>query len=255
MGGMDGARFRPERHVGWEGFARGLSESWSRLLRGAVEVSFVEATQSAGGTPGESVDIWVSPVVLFPMIERLLGGCGTGILIPQRGLTQIESRLARRLVAVAEQELRGALGGVARVRLVEADPHPCPVQERPLPKVSSPHGRRWEAEFLVRFAGHFAPMRLSVPLSVAVGEVASMGAEAVLGGTSLSLEELRNLAVGDVILSDTVTYAPLRLSLGQDETYGVLIGQRAERRVVKVVRPADDKTAMRRPITGTSGHP
>ena len=54
----------------------------------------------------------ISPLIIYPMIDRLLGGSNADLFIPQRPLTQIEQRLVQRILDRATQHLSEAWGNV-----------------------------------------------------------------------------------------------------------------------------------------------
>jgi flagellar motor switch protein FliM len=68
----------------------------------------------------------VEPVILFPIIDRLLGGSGEAAVVLRRPLTEIETRLAARVSGMFLDELRKTLGKVVDWRFVveriESDP-------------------------------------------------------------------------------------------------------------------------------------
>ena len=110
-----------------DSFCQRLAPELSTLLRSSVRVRLVsvDATrwgEFAGGLPaptclsvlmieplGADVALHISPAILFPLIDRMLGGSGrlSGPL-PRRPLTEIELRLARRIVQTAVGALQPA---------------------------------------------------------------------------------------------------------------------------------------------------
>jgi flagellar motor switch protein FliM len=94
-----------------EGFARNFGASLSGFLRTIVEVKVATCEQmtyseftsglpnptsfnlvGAEGLEGQMC-LEVSPLIIYPIIDRLLGGSSQELFIPQRPMTQIETRL------------------------------------------------------------------------------------------------------------------------------------------------------------------
>ena len=108
-----------------DSFCQRLAPALSTLLRSSVRVRLlnVDATrwgEFAGGLPaptclsvltieplGADVALHISPAILFPLIDRMLGGSGRlSAPLPRRPLTEIELRLARRIVQTAVSALQ-----------------------------------------------------------------------------------------------------------------------------------------------------
>ena len=47
----------------------------------------------------------ISPLIIYPIVDRLLGGSNAELFIPQRPLTQIEQRLVQRITDRATHHL------------------------------------------------------------------------------------------------------------------------------------------------------
>ena len=99
-----------------EAFARNFGASLSGLLRSIVETRVATTEQltysefihslpsptsfsllSAAPLDGQMC-LEISPLIVFPIIDRLLGGTNAEIFIPQRPLTTIENRLVSRII-------------------------------------------------------------------------------------------------------------------------------------------------------------
>src|SRR5437867_3029325 len=108
-----------------EGFARNFGASLSGFLRTIVEVKVATCEQMTysefiAGLPNPTsfnliqadklegqMCLEISPLIIYPIIDRLLGGTSQDLFIPQRPMTLIETRLignvtARGLAALAE---------------------------------------------------------------------------------------------------------------------------------------------------------
>lgn len=102
------------------------ANSWSQKLRGKIDVRVTKVVESKFGEFSFSLDnptcfltldvaplaghvcLEIHPTILFPMIDRLLGGGKKAGPIVRRPLTDIERRLLGRLVAIFFDEFRVA---------------------------------------------------------------------------------------------------------------------------------------------------
>jgi flagellar motor switch protein FliM len=57
----------------------------------------------------------ISPLIIYPIIDRLLGGSNADLFIPQRPLTQIEQRLVQRITDRATHHLSEAWSNLTPV--------------------------------------------------------------------------------------------------------------------------------------------
>jgi len=98
-----------------EGFGRNFGAALSGYLRTIVEVSVATIEQPHlfrihhslpnptcfNLLKAEQLDgqlcLEISPLIIYPIIDRLLGGSNADLFIPQRPLTQIEQRLVQRI--------------------------------------------------------------------------------------------------------------------------------------------------------------
>ena len=99
-----------------ETFARNFGASLSGFLRTIVEVRVSNATQMTyqefiSGLPNPTsfnlvrcpplegqICLEVSPLVLYPIIDRLLGGSNKELFVPQRPMTLIETKLLQKIL-------------------------------------------------------------------------------------------------------------------------------------------------------------
>jgi flagellar motor switch protein FliM len=131
-----------------EGFARNFGAALSGYLRTIVEISVANIEQltfsefihalpnptcfnllSAKPLDGQMC-LEISPLIVYPIIDRLLGGSNADLFIPQRPLTQIEWRLVKRMTDRALATLSEAWGNVTPVafELTETESNPQLVQ-------------------------------------------------------------------------------------------------------------------------------
>src|SRR5439155_23665758 len=72
--------------------------------------NLLQAAQLAG-----QLCLEISPLIIYPIIDRLLGGSNADLFIPQRPLTQIEQRLVQRITDRATQHLSEAWSNLTPV--------------------------------------------------------------------------------------------------------------------------------------------
>src|SRR5215475_12032840 len=127
-----------------EGFGRNFGASLSALLRKLVEVKLTSVDQltysefvfslenptcfnllRAEPLEGHLI-LDINPAILYPIIDRLLGGGKDAGPVSRRPLTEIELRLVSRITSLFLQELKHAWGGVLPLKLsvdrVESNP-------------------------------------------------------------------------------------------------------------------------------------
>jgi flagellar motor switch protein FliM len=276
---------RPERiskdqiralHALHETFARSFGASLSGMLRSIVEVRVAHVEQMTYGEfiaalpnptsfslvhppPLEGqMCLEVSPLIIYPLIDRLLGGSNTDLFIPQRSMTLIETRLIQKILQKAE-----AWEGVKRIdfRLGEMESNPQLVQIVPPNEVVVVLG------FEIKMTSRAGTMSLCIPYNVIepivedlnaqswfasgksrgdpereqqmVGRLRDAGLEAtgILARTTMTLSELRNLEVGDLIMTDKPVTAPVVLSVEGVPKFLATIGQHKGKRALRIARP------------------
>ncbi len=131
-----------------EGFSRNFGASLSGFLRTIIEVRVASTEQltyseflhslpnptcfnllRAPPLEGQMC-LEISPLIIYPIIDRLLGGSNNEMFIPQRPLTGIELRLVQRIIDQALDNLSEVWGNLASVsfKLVETESNPHLVQ-------------------------------------------------------------------------------------------------------------------------------
>src|SRR3712207_8222100 len=109
-----------------EGFGRNFGAALSGYLRTIVEVSVAHIEQLTYSEfihslpnptcfnllKAEQLDgqlcLEISPLIIYPIIDRLLGGSNAALFIPQRPLTPIGQRLGQRITGRATDHLAEA---------------------------------------------------------------------------------------------------------------------------------------------------
>jgi flagellar motor switch protein FliM len=268
-----------------EGFARNFGASMSGFLRTIIEVkvgsieqmTFSEFTQSLP-TPTcfnllscdplkGNMCLEVSPLIIFPIIDRLLGGSSADLFIPQRPLTAIEQRLVNKILDRAMTNLSEAWAGVEQIQfqLEHSESNPALVQIVPPnevvvvlnfelklgdrsgtmslcipynviePVVHQLSNQTWEAyradvrdpRLRQRVAGHLESTRVPV--------------NAELATTSIKLQDLMNLQEGDLITTEKPASRPVTLNIGGRHKFIGNLGQFRGSRAFKVARPYSPK--------------
>ncbi len=263
-----------------DSFSRNFGAALSGFLRTIVEVNvanieqmtFSEFTHSLpnptcfnllGCEPLEgNMCLEISPLIIYPVIDRLLGGSNADLFIPQRPLTAIELRLAQKIIDRCMRALEEAWQAVttATFALVDTESNPQLVQIVPPNEVVVVVG------FELKMGNRAGTMSLCIPYNVIEPVVEKLSAQTwaaykrsrrdealrkrlahqldaanltvttVLADTTIKLNELMNLRVGDLILTEKPASAPLSLLLEGKRKYIGHLGQINGNRAFKVRR-------------------
>ncbi|MEY3022615.1 MAG: flagellar motor switch protein FliM [Planctomycetota bacterium] len=264
-----------------ETFARNFGASLSGLLRTIVEVRVTSAAQMTysefiGGLPNPTsfnlvrcpplegqICLEVSPLVIYPIIDRLLGGSNKELFVPQRPMTLIETKLIQKILKRATDGLGEAWQGIRQIQfaLGEMESNPQLVQIVPPNEVVVVIG------FEVRLTNRAGPMSLCIPYNAiepliedlsaqswfVTGKAANGAgtAERIAGGlsaarveldatlatTTISLSELRGLEVGDLITTNRSADGLAVLGVGGKPKFLARLGQFRGNRALRVERP------------------
>ncbi len=268
-----------------EAFSRNFGASLSGFLRTIMEVkvanieqmTFSEFTHSLPNPtcfnllscePLEgNMCLEVSPLIIYPVIDRLLGGSNADLFIPQRPLTAIELRLVGKILTRAMTALTEAWINIANLsfKLRETESNPQLVQIVPPNEVVVVVG------FELKMGGRAGTMSLCIPYNVIEPvieklsnqswaaykrmrrdeklrtrvadrlDAAKLQLSAVLADTTIKLTELMNLQVGDVILTDKPASAPLTMLIEGKRKFIGHLGQFKGARAFKVLRTYSPK--------------
>jgi len=268
-----------------EGFSRNFGAALSGFLRTIMEVkvasieqmTFSEFTHSLPNPTcfnllsAEPLDgnicLEISPLIIYPVIDRLLGGSNADLFIPQRPLTAIELRLVSKIIARAMSALEEAWASIIPLKFAieETESNPQLVQIVPPNEVVVVVG------FELKMGGRAGTMSLCVPYNVIEPVVeklsnqswaaykqsrkgdqlrsrlvhhldtARLNVTSVLANTTIKLSELANLQVGDVLMTDKSASAPLTLKIeGKNKFIGYL-GQYKGNRAFQIKRAWNPK--------------
>ena len=180
---------RPERvskdhmralHNLHEGFSRTFGASLSAFLRSIVEVKLASVEQLTYSEFIHSLDnptcfnlmdaeplsgqmiLEINPSIIYPIIDRLLGGGRDNTIVPKRPLTEIELRLVSRLTDRAVTVLKAVWDNLVKldfkVAEVESNPH--------LVQIVPPNEVVVVVGFEITLGETRGPMNLCIPFNV-----------------------------------------------------------------------------------------
>ncbi|MHC4911027.1 MAG: flagellar motor switch protein FliM, partial [Planctomycetota bacterium] len=269
-----------------DSFARSFGASLSGYLRTIVEVRVshseqITYSQFTQGLPNPTsfnlieaspldgqMCLELSPLVTYPIIDRLLGGNNQDLFIPQREMTPIEQRLIQTVMDRAMTSMNEAWEGVATLdfQISAMESNPQIVQIVPPNEVVIVIG------FEIKLGNRAGTMGLCIPYNVIEPLITDLSAQSwalmsrdsddhtwdsaianhlndarvemtgVLAETSITMNELARLEVGDVIMTGRPSTAPAIISVAGKAKHIASLGQyRGNRalRVIRPVRPAD----------------
>lgn len=263
-----------------EGFSRNYGAALSGFLRTIMEVkvakieqmTFSEFTHSLPNPtcfnlfscePLEgNMCLEISPLIIYPVIDRLLGGSNADLFIPQRPLTAIELRLVQKIIDRGMRGLEEAWAAVIEMKfaLEDTESNPQLVQIVPPNEVVVVVG------FELKMGTRAGTMSLCIPYNVIEPvmeklnnqtwvaykrsqrdqrlkrrvarhlDAAKLTVTSVLADTSITLSELMNLQTGDVIMTEKRASTPLTLTIEGRRKYIGHLGQFRGNRAFKVMR-------------------
>ncbi|XAL99392.1 flagellar motor switch protein FliM [Phycisphaeraceae bacterium D3-23] len=268
-----------------ESFSRNFGAALSGFLRTIMEVkvanieqmTFSEFTHSLPNPtcfnlitcePLEgTICLEISPLIIYPVIDRLLGGSNADLFIPQRPLTAIEMRLVGKILDRAMTAMQESWAGVMDIgfQLGETESNPALVQIVPPNEVVVVVG------FELKMGGRAGTMSLCIPYNVIEPvieklsnqtwaaykrstkdselrdrltghlDAAKLQVSTILADTTIKVSDLRNLEVGDLILTEKPSGAALTLQVEGRRKFIGQLGQFKGNRVFKVTRPINPK--------------
>ena len=265
-----------------ERFARNLGAALSGYLRTIIEVkvrsteqlTYAEFTYSLptptsftllSCSPLEGqICLEISPLIIYPVLDRMLGGSNAELYIPQRPLTQIEQRLANRIIERALDALSEAWGTVTDVEF-EVKQHESNPQ---LVQIVAPNEVVIVIGFEIKMGNRAGSMSLCIPYTViepVMGRLtaqdwfnyrkrggqeehqgslqenlseAKLGVRTYLGQTTIKVRDLLSLSVGDVIRLPKEVTEDLVMRVEGKSKFAGRIGQFRGNKAFKIMRPA-----------------
>jgi flagellar motor switch protein FliM len=265
-----------------EVFARNLSATLSGMLRTIIDVRVVGVEQLTYNEFVQSLPnptcfiilrapplegqmcLEFSPLIVYPFVDRLLGGDNSNVFIPQRALTSIEWRLIRRIVDRTLEHLSEVWRNLveARFEAVETESNPQLVH------IVAPTEVVVFITFEIKLRQIAGTMSLCIPFNTIESVLSHLTSQswfykpkpatetqqkrllrnlvksavdltAYLGQTTIRLSELRDLRPGDLLPLPKRTDEDLILKIAGRNKFAGKIGQYRGHRALRITRPAE----------------
>ncbi len=263
-----------------EAFARNFGAALSGFLRTIVEVKVANCEQMTygefiSGLPNPTsfnlieadqlegqICLEISPLIIYPIIDRLLGGTSTDLFIPQRPMTLIETRLISNVTNRGLQALSEAWEGVRKLQFTVSatESNPQLVQIVPPNEVVVVVGLE------LKMSNRAGTMNLCIPYNVIEPVVDELSAQSwfatskqhgsaelqtrlkeslgtaglsvsgTLAETSITVADLKALSPGDLIMTDKPASSPVTLCVEGERKFLAHLGQHRGQRALRVLR-------------------
>ena len=263
-----------------ESFARNFGAALSGFLRTIVEVKVANCEQMTyaefiAGLPNPTsfnliqakplegqMCLEISPLIIYPIIDRLLGGTNAELFIPQRPMTLIETRLIGKVTSRGLTALGEAWESIKPItfEITATESNPQLVQIVPPNEVVVVVG------FELKMANRAGTMNLCIPYNVIEPIVSDLSSQSwfnapkagktveakqkiagtlnraaltvtgLLAETTITLSDLMQLSVGDVITTERAASSPVVLCVEDERSFLAHIGQHKGQRALKVMR-------------------
>ena len=265
-----------------EGFARNFGAALSGFLRTIIEVKVATCEQMtyseftsglpnptsfnlvvADGLEGQMC-LEISPLIIYPIIDRLLGGASTELFIPQRPMTLIETRLIGNVTKRALAGLAEAWAGIRTLdfKVTATESNPQLVQIVPPNEVVVVIG------FELKMTNRAGTMNLCIPYNVIEPVMEQLSSQSwfaasknqaskdieqqitqslrrapmevtgLLARTTITLREFMELQPGDLVMTEKLATSPVTVSVEGEPKYVAHIGQYRGKRALRVIGPA-----------------
>jgi flagellar motor switch protein FliM len=263
-----------------ETFARSFGAAMSGFLRTIVEIRVSNIEQLTYGDFIQSLPnptcfnlisphplegqmcLELSPMIIYPIIDRLLGGSSAEMFIPQRPLTAIEMRLIRRILDLALASMRESWTNIQELdfTLEDTESNPQLVQIVPPNEVVVVVG------FEIKIGGRAGTMSLCIPFNVveplapklsnqswlnyrkraSAGDSATLvnrrvtkaavGMRAFLAYTRITVKELADLAPGDILTTERPANSEMIVQVEGINKFAARLGQHKGKKALKITR-------------------
>ena len=263
-----------------ESFARNFGASLSGFLRTIVEVKVATCEQMTysefiSGLPNPTsfnliesdglegqVCLEISPLIIYPIIDRLLGGNTKDLFIPQRPMTGIENRLISNVTSRGLAALAEAWSSVRKLefKITATESNPQLVQIVPPNEVVIVIG------FELKMTNRAGTMNLCIPYNVIEPlmeelsnqswftatrnqrqpdvekhitrtlQRAGLELAVVLAETTITLHDLLVMAPGDIISTERAAASPAVVSVEGEKKFLAEAGQYKQSRAIRVTR-------------------
>jgi flagellar motor switch protein FliM len=264
-----------------EGFGRNFGAALSGYLRTIIEVSVANIEQltysefihslpnptcfnllKAEQLEGQ-LCLEISPLIIYPIIDRLLGGSNADLFIPQRPLTQIEQRLVQRITDRATHHLSEAWTNLTPVTFKVDDFESNPQ----LVQIVPPNETVVVVGFELKMGNRAGTMSLCIPYNVIepimgvlaaqnwfsyqrkAGQVdharkltsslhtAPVELRAFLAQTTISVNDLLSLQPGDILTTDKDQASQVLIQVEGKNKFLGRLGQFKGNRAIQITRP------------------
>jgi len=266
-----------------ERFARNFGAALSSYLRTIIEVkvrsteqlTYAEFTYSLPSPTSFSllscsplegqICLEISPLITYPIIDRMLGGSNAELYIPQRPLTQIEMRLANRIIERALDALAEAWSNISDVtfEVVQHESNPQLVQ------IVAPNEVVVVIGFEIKMGNRSGSMSLCIPFNVIEPVMhrltsqdwfsyrkketqdnkrnrllenlteAKLKVRTYLGQTTITVSDLLNLQVNDVLKIPKEAKNELIMQIEEKSKFAGRIGQFRGQKAFKITTPTN----------------
>jgi flagellar motor switch protein FliM len=263
-----------------EGFGRNFGAAISGYLRTIIEVSVAHIEQLTYSEfihslpnptcfnllKAEQLDgqlcLEISPLIIYPIVDRLLGGSNAELFIPQRPLTQIEQRLVQRITDRATHHLSEAWSNLTPVtfRVEDFESNPQLVQIVP------PNETVVVIGFELKMGNRAGTMSLCIPYNVIEPIMGMLAAQnwfsyqrkgsqddhlrkltknvsnapvqirAFLAQTTIRLNDLLSMQPGDLITTDKECSRDVLIQVEGKNKLLAQIGQFKGNRAVRITK-------------------
>lgn len=264
-----------------EAFARNFGAALSGFLRTIVEVKVANCEQMTyaefiSGLPNPTsfnlieakplegqMCLEISPLIIYPIIDRLLGGTNQELFIPQRPMTLIETRLISKVTNRGLSALEEAWVGIKELQfsIVATESNPQLVQIVPPNEVVVVIG------FELKMSNRAGTMNLCIPYNVIEPIMEDLAAQSwfnvgrsgqneaiqqqisgalgravvtvtgLLAETTITVRDLMGLSPGDLLMTERSATSPIVLAVENEKRFLAHIGQFKGSRALRVTRP------------------
>ena len=271
-----------------DAFARNFGAAVSGFLRTIVEIRVATAEQLTYSEfihslpnptnfnllKAEPLDgqlcLEISPLIIYPIIDRLLGGSNSELFVPQRPLTLIEQRLVARITTQALNSLTECWSELVDVKFsiteTESNPH--------LVQIVAPNEVVVVIGFEIKMSGRAGTMSLCIPFNViepVMGKLLSQGwlayqrqstvedksedigrgigatyvdVVSFLAETTITMHELLTLQTGDIIQTTKPVDGNVILQVERENKFAGTIGRHNENLAIKINRMAEVEESL-----------
>lgn len=263
-----------------ENFARNFGAALSGFLRMIVEIHIASSEQMTygefiAGLPNPTsfnlinIDelegqmcLELSPLIIYPIIDRLLGGNNRDLFIPQRPLTMIEQRLIAQIIQRALNAMTEAWASVRDLTFTPGDSESNPH----LVQIVPPNEVVIVVTFELKMAKRAGAVNLCIPFKVIEPLMEDLSAQqwfssgvsanaenlkrlmtnnlsqaaltvtGLLAETTITMRDLLSLSVGDIVTTEKDAREPAVLVVEGEKKFVANLGQIDGARALKVTK-------------------